>query len=162
MLNQTPSVTPAAKINGPRRPAASLPHPRSDQIPIDSARGSPHTQLPAGSFPGGFRTTAPGPVASSVMGRHPKPFTFSTETSPAVGPAMSAVPPEPEVKSGHWHVPRLAFLRIDGVARRVIQASAAHGAIRIPQSIRTGRPVRRSCTTARATAEVRVGQDRWP
>ena len=74
-LNQTRSVTPAAKINRPTRPAASLPHPRSDQIPIDSARGTLHTQLPAGSFPGGFRTTAPLQAASSPWAviRNPSP-----------------------------------------------------------------------------------------
>ena len=56
------------------RPSTSLQHLRCDQIAIDSARGSLHTQLPANSFTGGFRTTAPVQAASFVAGRHPKPF----------------------------------------------------------------------------------------
>jgi hypothetical protein len=44
--------------------------------PMDSARGALHTQLPARSFPGGFRTTAPGASPIVSMGRHPKPFTI--------------------------------------------------------------------------------------
>jgi len=46
-------------------------------------RPNPHrarripAQSPAGSFPGGFRTTAPVQAAQSRWGRHPKPFTKS-------------------------------------------------------------------------------------
>jgi len=42
-------------------------------IPI--ARGSHLTQSLAGSFPGGFPTTATVTAARINMGRHPKPFT---------------------------------------------------------------------------------------
>jgi hypothetical protein len=46
---------------------------RRGEIPIAcTARQPTH---PAVSFPGGFRTTAPVPVARIATGRHPKPFT---------------------------------------------------------------------------------------
>src|SRR6202049_4242356 len=41
------------------------------------APAEPGATLPALSFFGGFRTTAPVLVASSEMGRHPKPVTIS-------------------------------------------------------------------------------------
>src|SRR5262249_3781079 len=63
------ALLPAA-LRPPRAPLASVRH---SQIPIvPSELGAP---LPALSFLGGFRTTAPVLVASSEMGRHPKPIT---------------------------------------------------------------------------------------
>jgi hypothetical protein len=57
----------------PKVPQRGARRRRHNQIAI--ARGSSRTQLPARSFPGGFRTTAPLQAQSSPWGRHPKPFT---------------------------------------------------------------------------------------
>jgi hypothetical protein len=60
---------------GPRSQTTIVRPPCHDQIAI--ARGAAPSSTPAGSFPGGFRTTAPAStlVAASPMGRHLKPFT---------------------------------------------------------------------------------------
>ena len=60
---------------GPHAQTAIACPPCHDQIAI--ARRTAPPQLPARSFPGGFRTTAPDPCSwhRLHMGRHPKPFT---------------------------------------------------------------------------------------
>src|SRR5712664_3038953 len=50
----------------PRASTAPANPPHRDQIPI--ARGTARPQLPAGSFPGGFRTTAPGASENVAAG----------------------------------------------------------------------------------------------
>src|SRR5215475_9104346 len=55
--------------------------PGPSQIPITPAE--PGARLPALSFPGGFRTTAPVLVTWSEMGRHPKPFTLTLHINPS-------------------------------------------------------------------------------
>src|SRR6266568_369308 len=58
----------------PSRPQRA---PAAPSAPTKSpiAPAEPRAPLPALSFLGGFRTTAPVLVASSEMGRHPKPVT---------------------------------------------------------------------------------------
>ena len=64
---------------GPPRHSARDPQPApaAPSAPAKSpiAPAEPGAPLPALSFLGGFRTTAPVLVASSEMGRHPKPVT---------------------------------------------------------------------------------------
>src|SRR5882762_8376039 len=64
----------------PRASTAPANPPHRDQIPI--ARGTARPQLPAGSFPGGFRTTAPG--ASENVAAGP-----SSETLHTSGPVVA-------------------------------------------------------------------------
>src|SRR5712664_3988681 len=59
----------------PRASTAPANPPHRDQIPI--ARGTARPQLPAGSFPGGFRTTAPG--ASENVAAGPSSETLHTK-----------------------------------------------------------------------------------
>src|SRR5262249_31260960 len=64
--------------------------------------------------PSKIRKTAPEHATRSArlarvpdQAEEPGPYngSFSTETRPAAGPTMSAVPPKAEVKSGYWHLP---------------------------------------------------------
>jgi hypothetical protein len=72
----------------PRASTASARPPRPDQIAI--ARGTASPRLPAGSFPGGFRTTAPG--ASGTVSLGPSSETLHRFVRAAPSAWMAAYP----------------------------------------------------------------------
>jgi hypothetical protein len=74
VLQRSQSAPPAGPTTRLPRPRALPPFP-SPPPNRHSARPRSGVFTPAGSFPGGFRTTAPMPATSSRWGRHPKPFT---------------------------------------------------------------------------------------
>src|ERR1700730_12560585 len=68
-------------------PRSHLPH---QPNPHSGVRGILCAPSPAGSFLGGFRTTATGVCRAAVAGRHPKPSTESEVGAPTFSPALSA------------------------------------------------------------------------
>src|SRR5271155_4255747 len=82
--NHLPVWRSSPQPSRPQRAPAAPSAPAKSPI----APAEPGAPLPALSFLGGFRTTAPVLVASSEMGRHPKPVTnsdpvFSAHISPS-------------------------------------------------------------------------------
>src|SRR5271168_2866423 len=69
--NHLPVWRSSPQPSRPQRAPAAPSAPAKSPI----APAEPGAPLPALSFLGGFRTTAPALVASSEMGRHPKPVT---------------------------------------------------------------------------------------
>jgi len=65
--NPAATITRSARFDRTFSRAPSKPNPHSARLHL--------SQLPAGSFPGGFPTTAPAQAAPSTAGRRPKPFT---------------------------------------------------------------------------------------
>src|SRR5271154_1091391 len=84
--NHLPVWRSSPQPSRPQRAPAAPSAPAKSPI----APAEPGAPLPALSFLGGFRTTAPVLVASSEMGRHPKPVTkparlLSARMSPFAG-----------------------------------------------------------------------------
>src|SRR5271163_4164410 len=76
--NHLPVWRSSPQPSRPQRAPAAPSAPAKSPI----APAEPGAPLPALSFLGGFRTTAPVLVASSEMGRHPKPVTKGAELAP--------------------------------------------------------------------------------
>ena len=95
-----PATAGMRRVRGVPPATTAPPHPpRRDQIPIACGNAAP--KLPAGSFPGGFRTTAPVPAATSrwAVIRNPSQMPTLIEINARSLPVRFLVLKKPELEN---------------------------------------------------------------
>jgi hypothetical protein len=93
----------------PRASTAPANPPHRDQIPI--ARGTARPQLPAGSFPGGFRTTAPGASENVAAGPSSETLHKMSRATHFVGTAGLPQEADPPADGRRFRVGPIAAVR---------------------------------------------------